>query len=155
MPSIEPIDRQNRLNAIVVSGRIFAAFWQVDPAIVSRWLAEGMPGDRSGIPLQEASWWVQARQSGATTDKVRKLTAEADIACMERDQMAGSLIDVAAVHAEWSSHISNARSRLLQLPAKAALRIDPLMTIAEREAVIKEIVVEALTELSGREASNE
>lgn len=126
---------------------------------VMRWHDEGLPrtGNGRGTTYNwaEVCEWqdsLEEKNGGNPDDRARKLCAEADIAEMERDAMAGKYLLVSDVRKEWATAIGNCRARLLSIPAKAALRIEDGMNVAQREAVVRDEIYEALTELSGREA---
>ena len=91
-----------------------------------------------------------SKGSGELKDRDRKVRAEADVAEMEAAKMAGSLVEVAVVQADLATRISNTRARLLQVPVKAALRLEDGMPVAAREELIRLEIHEALEELAGR-----
>ena len=120
------------------------------------WIIEGMPiEDKVGRenqfdPFRFIPWVRENKWLPSLSDRERKLKAEADMAEMEAAKLAGTLLEVSDVQKVWDGHISNCRARLLQIPSKAAVRIDEGMTIGEREGIVREIIHEALDELGGR-----
>ena len=69
---------------------------------------------------------------------------------MKRDALEGTLLEAEDVSRTWCEALANMRAKLLNLPAKAGVRIEDGMALAEREEIIREVVDEALEELSGR-----
>jgi len=70
---------------------------------------------------------------------------------MKRDAMDGTLLGREDVRRTWAEALANMRAKLLNLPAKGAVRMEDGMTLAEREEILMGIVCEALEELSGRQ----
>jgi len=81
------------------------------------------------------------------TDRLRKIqadTAELDFALKQKTLMLAS-----KVRETWANECAAMRARLLSIPSTAAVRIDPSHTQAQREAIIREDIYEALESLSG------
>lgn len=79
--------------------------------------------------------------------RARLTKAKADIAEIDAELKKGTVHDAGAVAAVWADMIGNARAKLLGLPVKLAGSLDGL-TIAERQEVLKEAIIEALQELA-------
>lgn len=79
--------------------------------------------------------------------RARLTEAKADIAEIEAELKKGTTHAAEAVAAVWADMIGNARAKLLALPTKLAGALDGL-EITEREALIKDGVIEALRELA-------
>lgn len=83
--------------------------------------------------------------------RTRKVNAEAEIAEMELAKVRNQLVIVDDVVAAWGDVLGNLKSKLLNIPAKAA----PLVSVeTEPEAIqriLSDLVNESLEELSGYE----
>lgn len=149
---------KNTILTTVTQGEFAKAVGKT-PQTIADAMREGLPHEkearnRVAIPVIDGvQWWIRNKLNQAVKSKDRQADADADISEMKRDQLAGSLVEVAAVQAEWAAHIGNARARLLQLPSKVAVRMEDSMSIGEREAVVRELVHEALSELAGRQGA--
>ena len=80
--------------------------------------------------------------------KLRKLVAEAGIVELELLEKQGTYLPASEVEALWVKAIANSRSKLLTAPTVAAIRIYPEMTLAEREAVISDVIHSAMHDMS-------
>lgn len=78
--------------------------------------------------------------------KRRREIALARIAEAEADQVEGRLIPSAVVESTWARIVTNVRARPLSVPHKAAPECEGLI-VAERDAVIRSHIIEALQEL--------
>ncbi len=82
-------------------------------------------------------------QERARLDRARRVLAELEAAVRR-----GELIPETDVSTAWGALIANARQRLLTLPTTAAPLVVGAESIAEIEATLRELVHEALAELS-------
>lgn len=116
---------------------------------------------RGDIPLKEAVVAyckilreAAAGRSGAggeagLADQRSRLAAEqADKAAMENAARRRELLPVEEVNEAVTSAFARVRARLLAIPSKAAPRVHALGTAAEAQAVLTELVHEALEELA-------
>lgn len=82
------------------------------------------------------------------TQRTRLTKAKADMAEMEKEQMANRLIPAADVGDAWEAMVSNMRAKMLSLPTKVATAVFVSEDVSETKRIIKEQVHEALAELS-------
>lgn len=117
---------------------------------------EGLPrnGSGRGITYDWAAVdaWRTRRTTGSgegaeATGKARKEAADADLAEMKRDAMAGTLLEAEDVRRGLADMVARMRAKLLTLPAKVAVRIEEGQPLAVREDFIQEVIYEALAEL--------
>lgn len=80
--------------------------------------------------------------------RARLTKAKADMAEMEREQMANRLIPADDVEKAWSDVVSNMRAKMLAIPTSAAADAQSAKNLAEAKHVLKERVNDALAELS-------
>jgi phage terminase Nu1 subunit (DNA packaging protein) len=83
-----------------------------------------------------------------STQRTRLTKAKADMAEMEKEQMANRLIPAADVGDAWEAMVSNMRAKMLSLPTKVATAVFVSEDVSETKRIIKEQVHEALAELS-------
>lgn len=83
--------------------------------------------------------------------RARLTKAKADMAEMEKDQMANQLIPANDVQDAWEVMVSNMRNKMLSLPTKVATAVFVAENAADAQSIIKEQVNEALAELSAVE----
>jgi len=118
--------------------------------------AEGLPkSGRDGYPLAAAVQWIigywKKRATQTPLGEARRRKVEADAANSEivlaqrRDQLA----DIGTVARVYGEECSRLRTRMLALPAKIAPAAFRAKTIREVETEVRQMVVEALEELSG------
>jgi hypothetical protein len=81
-------------------------------------------------------------------ERTRLTKAQADKTELEAAELAGSLVRVDEVEAEWARMLGSMRSRLLSLPSKAGPRVRVALNDEEAAALIEAEVLEALQELS-------
>lgn len=121
--------------------------------------AEGLPRNgegRGGVYVWPSvlAWWTDrisgSREGGDESSKSRKEAAEADMAEMKRDALAGTLLDAEDVRTTWAEALANMRAKMLTMPSKGAVQMEDGQTLAEREAILQAVVDEALAELAGR-----
>ncbi len=91
---------------------------------------------------------LNAGEEKALLDRARRLKVELEIAEKE-----AKLLDAEAVKEEWSRLVMNFRARMLALPGNVAPLVAVAGDVVACEAIVKERVYEALTELSEGERS--
>jgi len=91
---------------------------------------------------------AQAGGDDYATHRARLTKAKADMAEMEREQMANALIPAADVERAWIEVVANMRAKMLSIPTTAAADAQAAPTLAEAKQVLKVKVNEALAELS-------
>ena len=82
------------------------------------------------------------------THRARLTKAKADMAEMEREQMANRLIPADDVEKAWSDVISNMRLKVLAIPTNAAADTQAATNLAEAKQILKDKVNDALAELA-------
>lgn len=80
--------------------------------------------------------------------RARLTKAKADMAEMEREQMANRLIPADDVEQAWCEVVANFRAKMLSIPTQAAADAQAATTLAEAKQVLKVKVNEALDELA-------
>jgi len=98
--------------------------------------------------LREKSVNTDVGADDYAAQRTRLTKAKADMAEMEKDQMANSLIPASDVGDAWEAMVSNMRAKMLSLPTKVATSVFVSEDVSETKRIIKEQVYEALTELS-------
>lgn len=88
-------------------------------------------------------------------DKRRKEKAEADIAEMKRDQLAGTLVDAQEVRAAYCDFLARLRTNIRGLPDRLVPRLEEGSTLQERLSLAKELVDELLRDVVAEEESHE
>lgn len=91
---------------------------------------------------------VKAGADDYATHRARLTKAKADMAEMEREQMANALIPASDVERAWIEVVANMRAKMLSIPTTAAADAQAAPTLAEAKQVLKVKVNEALAELS-------
>jgi len=111
-----------------LSGTAVAALLHVTSAAVTLWKSQGCPYEdtKSGpryLLHKVHEWRIEQAKRSATSDRpdkaeeeARKLRAQADIAEMDRDERAASLVARAAVEAAQMAENVRARAILLAIP---------------------------------------
>lgn len=121
---------------------------------------QGLPAEpgRAGGSRQYAlpaavQWWVRyqvrlaAEENGepdTAKHRLRKLSAEADLAEMERDSQAGKLMDAVAARLAWGNFLRGLQSNLMGFPDRVAPDLDDGMTLAERREVLRRAMIASL-----------
>lgn len=82
------------------------------------------------------------------THRARLTKAKADMAEMEREQMAARLLPADDVEKAWCDVVANMRTKLLAIPTNAAADTQAASNLAEAKQVLKERVNDALAELA-------
>lgn len=83
--------------------------------------------------------------------RTRLTKAKADMAEMEKDQMASVLIPASDVGDAWEAMVSNMRARMLAIPSKAVATVFSAEDVNEAKKILQEVINEALAELSSIE----
>lgn len=91
---------------------------------------------------------AQSAGDDYSTHRARLTKAKADMAEMEREQMANRLIPAADVEKAWTDVVANMRAKMLSIPTVAAADAQSAQTLAEAKQVLKERIHDALAELS-------
>jgi len=82
------------------------------------------------------------------THRARLTKAKADMAEMEREQMAARLLPYNDVEKAWCDVVANMRSKMLAIPTNAAADTQAASTLIEAKQILKERVNDALQELA-------
>lgn len=102
----------------------------------------------------EKAQMSQARDGGEDHgERLKKV--KADEAEVNFAVKMGSLLVATDVRETWANECAAMRARLLSIPASAALKIDPHMTQAQREDVIRRDIYEALESLAAGDLPGE
>jgi len=80
--------------------------------------------------------------------RTQLLKARARAATAEADRLDGILVESAQVEAAWARMVLNMRTRLLSLPSEAAARVNAARSLPQVQAVLEQLVSEALDQLS-------
>ena len=91
---------------------------------------------------------AQSTGDDYSAHRARLTKAKADMAEMEREQMADRLIPAADVEKAWGDVVANMRAKMLSIPTVAAADAKSAQTLAEAKQVLKEKIHDALAELS-------
>lgn len=91
---------------------------------------------------------AQSAGDDYSTHRARLTKAKADMAEMEREQMANRLIPAADVEKAWTDVVANMRAKMLSIPTVAAADAQAAQTLSEAKQVLKERIHDALAELS-------
>lgn len=139
-----------------VSAKNLAAVLGITPGRVSQLATAGTfaAGDDGlydltlAVPAYIAGRIPKTENGEKPSGKKRREEAMADIAEMERDELAGKLHKDEDIVKAWGGVLMAFRSKMLALPTKVAPRVEGLASIAEVEAEIRTLVNEALNELA-------
>jgi phage terminase Nu1 subunit (DNA packaging protein) len=94
---------------------------------------------------------AQAGGDDYATHRARLTKAKADMAEMEKDQMASVLIPASDVGDAWETMTGNMRARMLAIPSKAIATVFSAEDVNEAKKILQEAINEALAELSSIE----
>lgn len=83
--------------------------------------------------------------------RTRLTKAKADMAEMEKEQMANNLIPVTDVTDAWETMAMNMRTKLLAIPTRTATSVFAADNVIDAKRILKENINEALKELSSVE----
>lgn len=122
---------------------------------------DGPAQDANGqLPAREFGEWLKRRhlsgiavgQDGTTYDleaeRARLAKEQADKTAMDNEEKRGRLIDAEKVSVWWVQIVTNAKSKLLALPTKAAPLVLGCKTLAQAKDILEKLIHDALTELS-------
>ena len=124
---------------------------------VYRYRSEGkLPPKKTkqGTPLKASiARYIEFLKRGETStpadrEKVRLTAAQADLYELKSAELAGELIRRELVVEAWQQYVANARAKLLTIPTKSAGIVSHETETAVIEAIITDLVYEALEELS-------
>lgn len=113
------------------------------------------------LPCLEAGRWLRERHKadlGIASDgevydydaeRARLTYHQANTAALEEARKRKELILSDEVKAHWENMAANTRAKLLNLPGRLATALNEQSTVQERERVARELIYEALNELSG------
>lgn len=120
------------------------------------------PKDSIGrYPPDKAGVWIRDRiiselgisANGESYDlqaeKGRLTFHQANIAALEEEIKRKNVIPADAVQAHWENMVANTRAKLLNLPSRLAAVSVGASTIQEAEQNARDLIYEALTEMSG------
>lgn len=109
----------------------------------------------------KAGQWIRERiikQLGVSTngesydlnaEKARLTFHQANISALEEEIKRRNVIPADAVQEHWETLVGNARAKLLNLPGRLAVTVNGASTIQDAERAARELIYEALQELSG------
>jgi hypothetical protein len=87
-----------------------------------------------------------------TQERARLDAARREMLEIQKSVAEGELVHIDKVTSVWESIVSNVRSKLLNLPPRLAVAVTGSKTIHEAERAAKDLIYEALTELSSGDA---
>ena len=141
-----------------VSDEVLGELFGVHSRTIGKYCEDGVLSRRRGLfPLLSSVHHlvvhlrgVAARGTeGTISDERRRLLRiKGDQAELALARERGGLVSAERVKETWAEHIANARARLLSLPTKAAGLLQGKRNPAEIEALLRDLVYEALTELA-------
>lgn len=124
------------------------------------------PQDVNGqYPARDFGEWVKRRNlSGLTigrdgetydleAERARLAKEQADKTAMENEEKRGRLVDAEKVAAWWVQIVTNAKTKLLAIPTKAAPLVLGCKSLAQAKDVLEKLIHESLTELSAANPS--
>ena len=128
----------------------------VSDQTLTNWVGEGMPDARRPIKNScyydlkiHLPWIIENKWKPNQTARARKQEADAAMAEMERDTMAGILIPVPQVQRQWEDTLAKLRTNLRGLPARLIPLLEEVSTEREKMAIgVREIdiVLRGITE---------
>lgn len=124
---------------------------------IQLWHGKGLPRNGEGrgctyVWADVLAWYVafvSGSQGGELSHSERLKKVQADDKELDLAVKRGQLLLAEDVRTVWANECAAMRARLLSIPATAALKIDPSHTQAQREAIIRRDIHEALESLSG------
>ena len=139
-----------------VDGADMASICGVTPQTIRVWMDKGMPGcskpvrNALYVDLAKAIPWLRENIWQRMDLRAQKLQAEVNIIQMQEGVMAGALVPVSQIAAQWSEECSALRGRLLSMPTTLAPRIaGAALNEAQVQSLLKAAVHDALSALSG------
>jgi len=136
----------------------FAELCGVTTAALRLWVKEGMPGQSK--PARNATYydvalalpWVRDNKWKVAQDaRARKLEAEASVAEMERDVMAGSLVSAADYRAATEDFNSRLRTNLMGFPDRLIPLLEETTDVREKLAIGKREMAATLRDIVTQE----
>lgn len=125
---------------------------------IQLWHDKGLPRNGEGrgctyVWADVLAWFLtsisQSRPEGGNlTDRERQQKADADVAEMERDQLAGSLVVAHEYQAQLEAMLSRLRANLMGFPSRLIDRLEGVTDPRERLAIGKREMEATLRELS-------
>ena len=118
---------------------------------------ENSIGRQSGLPVEPFAKWLRTRIAAELgtdenlspqAERARLDRARAELAELELSRRRRELIPVEEVAQAWSEQVTIAKNRLLSLPSRVSSDVLRLKTQRAIENVLKEAVIQILTELS-------
>jgi terminase small subunit / prophage DNA-packing protein len=82
-------------------------------------------------------------------ERARLAAEQADAQAMKNDVTRGLVVPVAVAAEDLGRRCARIRTRLLAIPSETAVRVQRAKTAPEAEAIIRDVIYEALEELSG------
>ena len=82
-------------------------------------------------------------------ERARLAAEQADAQAMKNDVTRGLVVPVAVAAEDLGRRCARIRTRLLAIPSETAVRVQRAKTALEAEAIIRDVIYEALEELSG------
>ena len=120
------------------------------------WRRKGCPHTKTGkqvfFEIAALKRWLGNRSSGEldyTQERAKLTSLQAEKVTLDLQQQRGKLLPLEMVILAWQGQVTNARAKLLALPTKAASQILGMESHVEVEHTIRDIIYEALDELSG------
>lgn len=150
-----------------------ARFFNKNERTIQRWHEQGLPrhGEGKGCYYvwAEVLPWYVAFVSGSkdgdedSSHSARKDRADADIAEMKRDLMAGNLVDAMEVQRGWVDFLTRLRANLMGFPGRLVDRLESARDVREKLAIgnremaatLREIVAEIEASAPVSEADGE
>lgn len=151
----------------IVNQAELCAILGVVPMTISRLQERGFPCLKKGEGRGESEYDTEACITWLIQNEIRKLTQtedgkfldyeaerarltaeQADKVAMENELRRGRLVDSDLVSMWWAKIITNAKTRLLAIPTKAAPLVLGVKTMPQARDVIERQVLEVLSELS-------
>jgi phage terminase Nu1 subunit (DNA packaging protein) len=136
----------------IVSAVEAAAFLDLNERVFYRMVEEGiLPKAGSGEyilgDVTEAYWKARLGTEGLEAEQTRLTKAKADLAELELAEQRGEVHRASAVMRVWADNVTNAKTRLLSVPAKLAPELVG-KELQEIQAKLKTEISEALNELA-------
>ena len=146
-----------------------AALFGVTDRTIRNWDAEGLPGNGEGrgrvYDFASVLPWYVARVSGSRggdgdlSDREREQRANADMAEMKAQEMAGFLVNAQEVQRGWTDFLTRLRTNLMGFPARLVDRLEGARDVREKlatgnremAATLRDIVAEIEASGAGEE----
>lgn len=147
---------ENSLDFITCPADELGTIWGITGRRVQQMVTEGIiprPAEKGKYNLIDCTRaYISFLQRGTegdalTAHRTRLARSKADIAEMERAQMAGEMVPVAQFVEVLAQVFSTIRTRLIAIPAKIAARIRMAASAVEAMQIMRDEITEALGEL--------